>query len=163
MVAARLTCRVFARAAGPTIISASLLIFYLGKSFTLRNALHFTHILYTASEATLQFVAIMSTSSDEAYDASLDEYILHHVILPPKLPQADDFNATYDKQVVHLLLASLQKLRSLGLTPRERDVCANVIDMLEATAQASDDRGEVRAEELLPLLQRISKKGQPLI
>ncbi|KAJ5527297.1 hypothetical protein N7513_011456 [Penicillium frequentans] len=84
---------------------------------------------------------------------TLDEslYLFHHLFLPPKLPQADDYNARHE----HLLLNSvIDALHSFsGYVPTaDATVMPGVIEMITRLRQARNSYGEVDEEQLMKCL-----------
>ena len=93
-------------------------------------------------------------------DSSLYEYMFHHIVLPPQLPQQDDHDATHHKPILEFLLSSIEKLSSLSADYDEREAYNNISRMLDATSQVLDDGGNITTEALLSVFQQIAKAGQ---
>ena len=49
----------------------------------------------------------MSAMTSLSLEATL--YLINHIVLPPKLPQADDWNIEYENAVLDLTQQALQK------------------------------------------------------
>ena len=61
-------------------------------------------------------------------------YIFHHVALPSKLPQSNDYNTAYEHELVQKLLKCAHQLRKLQVEARNRTVWVRLCQSLEAFA-----------------------------
>lgn len=56
-------------------------------------------------------MASIPTLSPEAF-----EYIVHHVFLPPRLPQSDDFNHSHERQLLCVVLDASESTDDRSIT-----------------------------------------------
>ncbi|KAK7434635.1 hypothetical protein VKT23_020101 [Stygiomarasmius scandens] len=83
-------------------------------------------------------------------------YIIHHVFMPPKLPQKDDYTAEYEEALCQTIHESAMRYASSGLLePEDGPVWDFVVKMLSAItqSQASDGMSIDAIEEDLMKMQ----------
>ncbi|KAF1930947.1 uncharacterized protein M421DRAFT_57599 [Didymella exigua CBS 183.55] len=81
-------------------------------------------------------------------------YLFHHVALPPKLPQASDHDAAFEKYLIDIALEALRDLKASTTTQHKYTVniaIATVTNLREA----HDSLGQVSEAQLRPLLSRL--------
>jgi hypothetical protein len=81
-------------------------------------------------------------------------YLFHHIVLPPKLPQDDDHDATLDRCLIDTTLKALRDLKSSVTTQHEHtvDIAIATITNLK---HAHDSNGQISETQLRPLLSRL--------
>lgn len=87
-------------------------------------------------------------------------YLVHHVFLPPKLPQEDDSSDEHDKIMINTTLAALLQFKALF--PHKR---ADGIDQVIALVSVSKDvhasaSGGIDESKLKDALQLLCKEGK---
>lgn len=92
--------------------------------------------------------------------ASAYEYMYNHVVLPPKLPQEDDFDADHEKELLRCVLDSLARFHAVVGDGDTLQVLFSVSHMLKSTMAVLDSLGEINSEALVAVLQKISSAGQ---
>jgi hypothetical protein len=89
-------------------------------------------------------------------------YMIHHVFLPPKLPNKDDFNAEYDTILLDTTISSLLKFK--GFIKQDQAVIVDcVIAMITNLRAVRDSNGAVSEEKLADALRDLDKKGKERI
>ena len=88
-------------------------------------------------------------------------YVIHHVFLPPDLPQADDSNPLNDVALINVLLAALRAFEAI-CPSQERGKWKACVKMLEAMLAMKDQLGDLVAEKLLQRLRATRDEGMPL-
>ncbi|KAL4994276.1 hypothetical protein BDV10DRAFT_189152 [Aspergillus recurvatus] len=91
-----------------------------------------------------------------APEASL--YLFHHVFLPPKLPQKDDYNARYELILLDTVIDTLKKFRTL-VPNQHRQVLGPVITMIARLREIHGSRGDLSEGKLKEALQKLDAKG----
>ncbi|KAL6706808.1 hypothetical protein ACN47E_005144 [Coniothyrium glycines] len=85
-------------------------------------------------------------------------YLYHHIVLPPKLPQQDDFDALYEKELCEVAIQALQDL-STQVTdahlPTIRAATATVSNLLDSR----DSHGDITEVQLNTVLTNLTHDG----
>jgi hypothetical protein len=89
-----------------------------------------------------------------------NEYIYHHVFLPQKLPQKDDFDVCHEQALFEFLLASLERFKSEMVAPRVRVVLGTVLNMVRASEQVLDTAGQISPTGLIDAFKSINVTGK---
>jgi len=85
-------------------------------------------------------------------------YFIHHIFLPPKLPQKDDFNAEYETALLDTTIDTLQKFK--GCTKCDYGAAIDsVINMLFNMSTVRDFQGTVNEKNLENSLKVLCRKG----
>ncbi|KAK5165530.1 uncharacterized protein LTR77_009059 [Saxophila tyrrhenica] len=95
---------------------------------------------------------------DGGIDAAT-RYIFHHVFLPPKLPQEDDFDENAEAKLLSKTIRALTAFK-FSMPPQSRDDIQKALDMLENTA-AGNSQG-ISDTTLQTLLQDVVTRGRAL-
>ena len=90
------------------------------------------------------------------------KYIVHHVFLPPKLPQKDDRDLAKDIALVNSLVTALTAFKAY-FPPHEHCEWLSCIKMLEAMLEIRDPLGSLNAATLKQKLQDMSDRGNLLL
>lgn len=86
-------------------------------------------------------------------------YLFHHVFLPPKLPQAEDYNAGHE----HLLLDSvIEAIRSFSkyVSNVDTNIVRQVTEMIARLIKAHDPHGDVDEKQLMKTLITLPIEGK---
>ena len=86
------------------------------------------------------------------------EYAVHHVFLPPKLPQRDDGDLEKERKLVQEYLKALRLFQSL-LAEEERLPWMSCIKMVSKMLETRQDNGYLLAETLDTSLESIEDGG----
>ena len=89
------------------------------------------------------------------------DYIINHVILPPKLPQKDDSDATKDSSLVEELLVALKSFQA-HIPEQQRLEWIPCIKMVRNMLQIGDHFGGLVAEEVETTLRDMVDGGTNL-
>ena len=96
------------------------------------------------------------TAADLSPDAVW--YLIHHVFLPPKVPQADDYDASLDVTLLKAIIHGLNVLK--GRLPTEKLVPINNALAMLRNMQKVHISGNVNETELLQALASLIQDGQ---
>jgi hypothetical protein len=86
-------------------------------------------------------------------------YLIHHVVLPPKLPQDDDYHADYERHLVESALNALHALQNSVNNPEAKNVVASGIMSLEYLRKSRDEHGNVSEQQLKEVFRKIAFDG----
>jgi len=100
--------------------------------------------------------AILQQPVDSHFNIETARYMIHHVFLPPQLPQKDDCAPCLDASLVDMILSSLQKFRSLYGCSCAIDAVASMVHNFRTVHNESGHVIQVRLEETLA---QLSKDG----
>ncbi|KAL4861979.1 hypothetical protein BDV12DRAFT_207643 [Aspergillus spectabilis] len=96
------------------------------------------------------------TASALSTEASL--YLFHHVFLPPKLPQSDDYDAGCELILLDSVIDTLRKFRAL-VPNQYRQVLGPVITMITRLREIRGSHGDVSEGKLKEALQKLDTEG----
>jgi hypothetical protein len=94
--------------------------------------------------------------------ASISEYIITHVFLPPKLPQEDDSTSEQDSALIKECRAALRSFQAC-LPSQEHWRWAAHVMMLSKMLELRDPSGDVLSKKFEILLETMKTKGMPKI
>lgn len=86
-------------------------------------------------------------------------YLFHHVFLPPKLPQSDDYDTSCELILLDSVINSLQKFRAL-VPNQHRQVLGPVITMVARLREIRGSHGDVSEGKLKEALQKLDTEGK---
>lgn len=89
-------------------------------------------------------------------------YMVHHVFLPPQLPQADDFRPQHDTALIETMLKALSNLEPLvddSTTVTALQMSSVALRRLKDTFNV-DAAGAIHQLRLRDLLQEVSVTGE---
>ena len=98
----------------------------------------------------------MSPSSGQCPSAEATCYLVNHVALPPKLPQADDFEAGHERCLVETTLNALRSLKSF-ITDQHHDTLSHAITTIENLQRSQNKHGHISDVELRKLLDELAQ------
>ena len=93
----------------------------------------------------------MSLSSEGCPSAKAASYLVHHIVLPPKLPQGDDFDCGNERFLLRTTIDSLHALKTF-VTDENAGVLVKAIVTIENLQRIQDDSGNISEAELYKLL-----------
>jgi hypothetical protein len=83
-------------------------------------------------------------------------YIIHHVVLPPKLPQKDDGNPSHERYLLDIIQDALQVLQN-GIDDVEaKAVVVSGITSIKNLRDSRDDHGNVSEYQLKRVFQKLA-------
>lgn len=85
--------------------------------------------------------------------------MIHHVFLPPKLPNKDDFDAGYDTILLDTMINSLLKFKDL-IVQDQATIIDCVIAAIKNLRALRDYNGTVSEAKLADALRDLDKKGK---
>ncbi|RDW87962.1 hypothetical protein BP5796_03656 [Coleophoma crateriformis] len=91
-------------------------------------------------------------------DIETSLYMVHHVFLPPKLPQKDDFASWLDSALADMVLDSLQEFSNLQNQHCATGSVASMVENFQAVHNESGHITQARLEETLAVLSRDESK-----
>lgn len=86
-------------------------------------------------------------------------YLFHHVFLPPKLPQKDDYNSSYENSLLDHVIDTLKRFKALAPS-HHHEVLAEVITMITRLREICGSYGEVSERRLKKALQKLDTEGK---
>lgn len=95
-------------------------------------------------------------------DAAAYTYVFNHVVLPPKLPQSNDFDAAHEATLLQCFRASLNRFRTLFKDVDSHGVLTAASEMLSCSMKVIDADGHISATMLSDVLQALSTSGEIL-
>jgi len=99
---------------------------------------------------------ILQQPMEPHLDIKATLYMIHHVFLPPQLPQKDDFAPWLDAALADMVSTSLQEFRSLHGSSCAVDSVASMVHEFRTVHDESGHIIQVRLEETLA---QLSKDG----
>lgn len=87
------------------------------------------------------------------------KYMFHHVFLPPKLPQEDDFDPEHDLALLDSVIHALERFKTYEREQQNR-IFAFAIEMLSRLKSQAGIHGDVNEGKLLQNLQKLSLDGK---
>ncbi|KAJ8116579.1 hypothetical protein OPT61_g2025 [Boeremia exigua] len=98
----------------------------------------------------------MAAAGGQYPSAKAITYLVNHIVLPPQLPQADDFNAENERCLLETSLNALKALRSFA-TAQHDIALTHAILTIENLQRGQDSFGNVSETELCKLLGELSR------
>lgn len=100
----------------------------------------------------------MKTSLEEI---SLEEstYLLHHVFLPPKLPQSDDYNPKYEISLLKRVISAFHEFRSL-VPDEDSDILTPVTSAMSRLRDVCEDDGSINEAKLEKSFEFLNHQGE---
>ena len=89
-------------------------------------------------------------------------YLIHHIFLPPKLPQKDDFNPEYERILLDIIIDNLLKFKDCA-TYDQNGVINSIINMVSTMRTVRDSfdvLGVVNEGKLKNALRDLCVKGK---
>jgi hypothetical protein len=94
---------------------------------------------------------------DRLPDHESVRYMIHHVFLPPKVPQTDDSVAGLDSSLASMVLKSLREFNSLQGCNSATDTVTSMVENFRAIHHESGTIVEAKLKEILIKLSSNSK------
>lgn len=85
-------------------------------------------------------------------------YMIHHVFLPPQLPQEDDFDPEHEMKLLNIICETMQMFKACA-KPDQQEALQSASTMMESLRRILDDLGFISEHELKDVLQELSTKG----
>lgn len=84
------------------------------------------------------------------------EYLVHHVVLPPKLPQTDDYNSSHERCFLDSMLCALRGLEDSSKDCEARAIISTGIACMENLRNNRDDDGNVTEHHLREVFRHLT-------
>jgi len=104
----------------------------------------------------------MNPSSSTKLTSKVIEYLVHHIFLPPKLPQADDSNWENETILVDMIFDLLFEFEN-HIKDDQHALISSVIvafDSLRAIHHEVDSGGVISEEKLVNALRQLCERGK---
>ena len=98
----------------------------------------------------------MTTPDRQWLSVGATLYLTHHVVLPPKLPQEDDFDAHYDRCLLDTTICALQALQESVKDCNAKSVVSSGITSIKNLRDSRDIYGNVSEHQLLEVFQKLA-------
>lgn len=95
--------------------------------------------------------AKMTLSGEQRPSVQATSYLIHHTALPPKLPQADDFDAEHERCLLDTTVNALHALKPFVVT-QQKSLLAHAITTINNLQRVHDELGNVSETDLCKLL-----------
>lgn len=100
----------------------------------------------------------MESSSCNRTPLDAIEYMIHHIFLPPKLPNKDDFHPQHESVLLKATSDALQKFKA-NVECDQQDVIETICIQINNLSTVRDDLGAINEGKLGSILQKLSKIG----
>lgn len=97
----------------------------------------------------------MALRTTEQPSSEAAAYLFHHVVLPPEIPQADDYDPSYEKTLLKMTIQALHDLQAI-VTAEEASMVVSTIATVERMLQSRDSHGNVTESQLEGLLKGLT-------
>lgn len=97
----------------------------------------------------------MALSGGPCPSAEAAAYLVNHVVLPPQLPQADDFDAAHERFLLRTTIDALRALKTFVATEHD-SALTNAIMSIENIQKSQDGFGNISETELCKLLNELA-------
>jgi hypothetical protein len=104
----------------------------------------------------------MTSVTGDHQPIAATRYLIHHVVLPPKLPQDDDYQANHERHLVESALNALHALQDKVQGLEAKDVVASGIMSLEYLRKSRDEHGNLSERQLTEVFRNIAFDGTDL-
>jgi hypothetical protein len=88
--------------------------------------------------------------------ADVASYLVHHVVLPPKLPQKDDYNPDHEQCLLDTVIHALQDVEDLVEGPELKALVTSAVGSVTNLYHSRDKYGGVSELELGKLLHKLA-------
>ena len=97
----------------------------------------------------------MALSGGQRPSAAATSYLVHHVALPPEIPQADDFDAGHERCLLDTTLNALYALKPFVMSQYDSTV-THAIATIKNVRRSQDQYGNVSETQLRKLLEELA-------
>ncbi|KAG9202858.1 hypothetical protein G6514_003880 [Epicoccum nigrum] len=97
----------------------------------------------------------MALSSGGCPSAKAASYLVNHIVLPPQLPQEDDFDCGHERFLLRTTIDALHALK-IFVTNENAGALAKAIMTIENLQRIQDDSGHISEAELCKLLDELA-------
>ena len=102
----------------------------------------------------------MALSDGHCPSAEAASYLVNHVVLPPKLPQADDFHAGHERCLLDTTLNALHALKPFVASQHDGTL-SRAIATIKNLQRSQDEFGNISETELCKLLDELASGKNP--
>lgn len=87
-------------------------------------------------------------------------YMIHHVFLPPKLPQKDDTSPKFEGALLNTMIECITKFQSL-IAPNDEELTLLMLQTIQRLRIVHNDdvAGEINVEQLAVVVEDVRDKG----
>jgi hypothetical protein len=107
----------------------------------------------------------MYQASSDANSCGATTYLIHHMFLPPQLPQEDDFDSSHEDFMLETTLSGLSSFKQ-SLPHAQHQIIDSVIAMitsLKATSDSTDSTGGISEGGLKEVLGHLCAQGEYIV
>jgi hypothetical protein len=87
--------------------------------------------------------------------------LFHHVFLPPKLPQEDDYHAEHECILLDTVIHALQGFKAY-LPGQQDQIIVSIVTMLSRLREILGSCGDVTEKALKRALESLDSHGRPM-
>lgn len=98
----------------------------------------------------------MATSDRQWLSVDATLHLIHHVVLPPNMPQEDDSDARYDRCLLETVIRALQVLRESVQDCNAKSVVSSGISSIKNLHDSRDINGNVSEHQLREVFQKLA-------
>lgn len=124
------------------------------------NTEHFSSSVSSVSTIIRKYLpSVMSTSfTDLNLSIGAIKYMFHHVFLPPKLPQEDDYDPEYELALLESVIQALERFKTYAIE-QQGEILGSIIEMVTRLKDQAGMHGDVIEGKLLQNLQKLNHYG----
>lgn len=101
----------------------------------------------------------MPSMSSQKMRSEASLYLVHHIFLPPKLPQEDDYKPEYELMLLEKCVEALQQFK-VYVSDSEADSIAAAVTMVTRLAHICGPNGDVDEKEFRNALTQLYTEGK---
>jgi hypothetical protein len=98
----------------------------------------------------------MAPSDDLPTTTGAATYLIHHVVLPPKLPQQDDYKAAHEQYLIVTVICALRDLRDCVKDQNMKNLVTSAITTITNLDDSRDTDGNVSESLLSKVLHKLA-------
>jgi hypothetical protein len=98
----------------------------------------------------------MAPSGGLRTTAGAAAYLIHHVVLPPKLPQKDDYDASHEHCLIDVVICALQDLQDRVDDQDLVGLLTSAITAITNLNDSRDEHGDVSEIQLLAVFRKLA-------
>jgi hypothetical protein len=107
----------------------------------------------------------MAPTGGLSMTASAAAYLIHHVVLPPRLPQKDDYDATHEHCLIDAVVCALQDLQE-HVGDQDQDLkclLTSAVRAITNLADSRDEHGDVSEIRLLAVFKKLKRQTHSIV
>jgi hypothetical protein len=99
----------------------------------------------------------MASSEAPSMTVGATAYLVNHVVLPPKLPQKDDYNPAHEQCLIDMVILALKDLREFSKGHDVKQIIGSAVQAIVNLDSIRDRHGHVSELELKQALQQLGQ------